>query len=121
METDTQKWAWNNASSELHSVADASLCLTVFADVPSAERTVWAAPLYDGSVGVVLYNIALSAQELTVQFEDVGFAPDATVAVRNLLTHRSAGTHLQSFAIMVPAHGVATLRLKQVVREASAL
>ena len=107
-----QWWTWNNSTGELRSASDPMMCLTVFTDVPSRETSVWAAPMDDGSVGVVLYNIALSELPVTVDFEDVGFQLSEQVSIRDLQQHDELGVFRGSFTASVPSHGVVTLRIR---------
>merc|ERR1712137_281302 len=96
-ENTEQQWIWSNATGEIRSAAEPDMCLTVFSDVPSGLSSVWAAPMHDGSVGVVLYNIALTQQNVTAVFEDVGFLPGQKVSVRNLLQHSDEGVYTDTF------------------------
>jgi len=106
-----QEWQWNNSTGEFRSTANPSMCLTVFADVPSRETSVWAVPMQDGSVGVVLYNTALTQQTVTVNFLDAGFGTSDKVAVRDLLQHAELGVFQGAFSAPVKPHGVVTLKL----------
>ncbi|CAE7510649.1 AGAL3 [Symbiodinium sp. KB8] len=109
--TPGQVWKWDATAGALHPADDAEQCLTVFQDVPTAERSVWAAPLADGSVGVVLYNVALQDANITLNMQDAGFTSGQSVNVRDLWAHRDVGTFRDTFTALTPGHGVVALRL----------
>ena len=55
-------------------------------------QEVWAGPLADGSVGVVLFNRNDTlSQRMTVRWADVGLSANATAVVRDLWSHKDIG------------------------------
>ena len=66
-----------------------------------------------GDVAVVLFNPTSAPQKLSFSLRDVGFAPDTSVHVRDMLSHADAGTAKGTFetAATVSPHGSAALRL----------
>ena len=59
---------------------------------------VWAGPLMDGSVGVVLLNRnETMTQTVTAQWPDIGLPADTEATVRDLWLHAKLGDYSQSF------------------------
>jgi len=81
-------------------------CLTV-----SGGQEVWAGPLHDGSIAVVLFNRAASAQKVTVQWADIGLK--GTANVRDLWAHKDLGAFETSFSVVVNSHGAAMLKISK--------
>ena len=79
---------------------------------PHRNSRIWARPLADGSFAVAFFNFAGTADEISLDFEDLGLA--GGMAVRNLWERRDLGRCRQRFAIPVPAHGAQLLRVAPV-------
>jgi alpha-galactosidase len=74
------------------------------------EQEVWAKPMSDGSVAVVLLNRASGAATISTTAGQLGLAPASSYTVRDLwskATTSSSGT----ISASVPAHGVAMYRV----------
>ena len=86
-------------------------------DPDAGALEVWACPLEDGDVAVLLFNRDENfpnAEPRTISFvwEDVGLPAGIMVAVRNLWDHTDEGNFLRGFHADVPAHGVVMLRVQ---------
>lgn len=85
---------------------------------------VWAKPLADGAVAVLLFNQRAEATEGWIRWEDVGLRP-GPATVRDLWAHQDLGVHTDTgsfadrFTADVPPHGVVMLRITPVSREES--
>jgi alpha-galactosidase len=78
----------------------------------NSSSEVWAKPLEDGSVVVLLLNRADQAADLRVNWSDVGLL-EANVKVRDLWQRQDLGVFDAGFtAQAVPAHGSVMLRLR---------
>jgi len=78
----------------------------------SSGQDVWAAPLHDGSIGVVLLNRGNDTSDITVQWSDIGLPSGATVNIRDLWAHQSLGSATGSYTSKaIPSHGSVTLKL----------
>ncbi len=75
---------------------------------------VWAGPLANGDIGVVLFNRDTVNANISVTWETLGMKPGTTAAVRDLVKHVDLGQFEDSYSAMVPSHGVATLRVTMV-------
>lgn len=83
------------------------------ADVP--RLSVWTGPLRDGAYAALLLNAGTSAAEITLrrgmlwgQEDD----PVPNLTVRDLWQHKNVASFTDAFAVTVPAHDVAFLRLE---------
>jgi alpha-galactosidase len=70
---------------------------------------IWAKPLAGGGKAVGLFNLSDLPAEMDLKFADVGFGEGA--AARDVWAAKDLGRLQGSFKVMVPAHGVALLRL----------
>lgn len=70
---------------------------------------VWSRPLKDGSIAVGLFNRSDAAAEAAVDWSELGMA--AKPQVRDLWTHADLGRTEGGVKRVVPAHGVALLRV----------
>jgi hypothetical protein len=89
-------------------------------DRPAGSREVWAGPLSNGDVAVVLFNRGVLPARITARWSDVGLARGAAAKVRDLWAHAERGTFTGEFSEWVPGHGVVMLRLSPVVAAAAA-
>ncbi|MGH8146918.1 MAG: glycoside hydrolase family 27 protein [Rhodanobacteraceae bacterium] len=71
---------------------------------------VWAKPMSDGSVAVILLNRGQGPLHIATRAAAVGLKPAASYTVRNLWTHRSS-TSRGSIEASVPTHAVAMFRV----------
>ena len=81
-------------------------------DYPPALQ-VWAKPLKDGSVAVVLFNRATVPSAITADWGRIGIRT-RTATVRDLWAHKDMGTAERHYTATVPAHGVVMLRVTPV-------
>ena len=82
----------------------------------SSGAEVWAGPLADGSVGVVLFNRNDTlTQPMTVRWSDVGLSGNATAVVRDLWAHADVGQFVGEWSVdAVRPHASVTVRLHPV-------
>jgi len=71
---------------------------------------VWAGPLADGSVAVVLLNVVTQRQTITANWADIDLPPTTTATVRDLWKHQDLGTFKGSFSAAV--NGTAAIMLR---------
>jgi len=79
-------------------------------NMTSNGAEVWAGPLSDHSVALVLLNSDDSTQNVTAHFTDIGLT--GTASVRDLWAHEDQGTATDSITRSVERHSVVMLRLK---------
>jgi len=72
---------------------------------------VYAAPLANGDVGVVLLNRGPAVANIIAQYTDIGLPQQATASVRDLWSHSDLGMFKSSVSLSVESHGSRTLRL----------
>ena len=115
-----QTWDWSAPTGQFVSSAsppgagNRKQCLARTKDVLGGALETWAGPLANGDLVVVLFNRnAPAPAQMTAQWADLGLAPSARMAVRDVLARTDNGTATGSFATAapVPVHGVAVLRL----------
>jgi alpha-galactosidase len=75
-----------------------------------AALQVWSKPLQDGAVAVALLNRADTQATISAAFARVGIRKD-TALVRDLWSHADLGGFVKKFALAVPPHGVAMVRM----------
>ncbi|CAF0933034.1 unnamed protein product [Didymodactylos carnosus] len=103
---DNQKWNWNSQDSTVRSKLNGN-CLTV-----QQELEVWAGPLADGSLAVMLLNRGVSNEPMTVKWTDIGLKAQQSALVRDLWKHMDLGTFTGMYAEpMVQSHGVVMLKI----------
>ena len=79
---------------------------------PSTGGEVWGGPLANGDFGVILFNRGNSSVNFTIGFsEHLGFNPQATVSIRDLVAHEDLGSFSDTFSSVVNSHASQTLRL----------
>src|SRR5579859_935789 len=76
----------------------------------SGDQEVWARELADGRYAVGLFNLANASASVTVKWSDVGIAATPTKA-RDLWAHHNFTLDGPEYTAVVPAHGVALLRI----------
>lgn len=72
------------------------------------DREVWMKPLKDGSRAVILLNRGAAAQNISVQWGDIGVR-GGRATVRDLWAKRDAPAQAGGYSAVVPSHGVAML------------
>ena len=89
---DDQAWIFNLTDGTVRNKRN-GLCVTV-----EAELEIWAATLSDGSQAVLLLNRGNTGSEpITVKWSDIGFSPDRSALVRDLVAHKDLGTFTGSY------------------------
>ena len=81
-------------------------------NMTSDGAEVWAGPLADHSVAVVLLNSGSETQNITAYFGDIGWSSTVTALVRDLWAHQDQGMATGSISRSVDSHSVVMLRLK---------
>lgn len=71
----------------------------------------WVGPLSGGRFAVVLFNRSPADDTITLNWADMGVAPTAAFAVRDIWAAADRGVRMGAYSAMVPAHGVAFLVL----------
>lgn len=79
---------------------------------PFSEQ-VFAKPLADGSVAVLLLNRGTETMPVTANWTDIGLDSDDQAMVRDLWDHADKGMHAGSYTTEVPGHGVALLTITE--------
>ena len=77
----------------------------------ASRQEVWAAPLADGALAVLLVNRGEQAAVVTARWEDLGLPEAQEAAVRDLWEGRDVGVVTGSVHAAVRSHGVALLRV----------
>ena len=75
------------------------------------DREVWAGPLDDGSVAVVLFNKGDSSVSITAQWKDIFLQPNQSATVKDLWAHKDMGSMTGSVTATVASHGVVMYRI----------
>src|SRR5215469_7269147 len=78
----------------------------------NGDLEVWAKQLKDGSRAVVLLNRSDSEQEITANWEDVGYPKTLGASVRDLWEHKDLGRMTGKFSARVAPHGVVMITVK---------
>ncbi len=76
------------------------------------NQDVWAKPLQNGGVAVVLLNRGASEQTIGVKWDEIGLNAGQKAAVRDLWAHKDLGVVKDSFSAPVPSHGAVMVTLK---------
>jgi alpha-galactosidase len=82
------------------------------------ERTeVWSRPLADGTIAVGLFNRGLAPATVTARWSDLGLA--GRQPIRDLWQRKDLDTRNDSYAALVPRHGVVLVKIGRPVTAAS--
>jgi len=76
------------------------------------DLEVWAKQLKDGSRAVVLLNRSGTEQEITANWQDIGYPANVSASVRDLWQHKDLGKMSGKFSTRVPSHGVVMVTVK---------
>lgn len=114
-----QTWTIDSASGLIYSStappgADTRFCLARTPDVLGGALEVWAGPLENMDIVVVLFNRnAPSPTNITVEWSVLGLEPSLKMNVRDIWGSADLGVYAGSFTTPTPVdvHGVAFLRL----------
>ncbi len=103
---DTQKWIWNITDGSIHSEHNGK-CLT---QIPELE--VWAGPLVDAAVAVVLLNRGKTSAPMTVRWADIGLPVEDLAIVRDLWTRKNIGPFRNNYTSPnIEPHAVMMLKI----------
>ncbi len=78
----------------------------------SGDAEVWSKQMKDGSRAVILLNRGSVAQEISVNWEEIGYPGHLNAAVRDLWQHKELGNFTEKFSASVPSHGVVMMLVK---------
>ena len=76
------------------------------------DREVWSKQLHDGSRAVLLLNRGAAENNVTVQWNEIGYPNTVSASVRDLWQHKEAGKFTGKFSAAVPSHGVVVLTVR---------
>ncbi len=76
------------------------------------DLEIWARPLKDGSRAVVLFNRGATTQEISVDWEQLGYPEHLSAAVRDLWQHKDLGKFTGKFSAPVESHGVVMVTVR---------
>jgi hypothetical protein len=103
---DNQQWKYDTATKKL--ITEENFCLTASAD---GFLEVWAGPLEDKSLAVILFNRAGATNDITALWSDIGLPANTTATVRDLWAHSDLGSFTNSYSASVPTHAVKMLKI----------
>jgi alpha-galactosidase len=78
----------------------------------SGEQEIWARPLFDGGQAIGLFNRGGEPAKIAVEWSKLGLKT-APTRTRDLWAHSDVKVDGSEYSVMVPAHGVVTLRVSQ--------
>jgi alpha-galactosidase len=76
------------------------------------DLEVWAKQLKNGDRAVILLNRSSSAQQITANWEQLGYPEHLSASVRDLWTHRDLGKSTGKFSAQVESHGVVMVTVR---------
>jgi len=76
------------------------------------DREVWSKELKDGSRAVILFNRGSAEQNVTANWEAVGYPATFSAALRDLWQHKDLGKFTGKFSATVPSHGVVMVTVR---------
>lgn len=78
----------------------------------AGDQEIWAGPLANGDIGLVLFNRGDDAATITVDFsKDLGLAPNTAVSIRDLVDHTNLGKFTNTYSAKINTHASQTLRV----------
>jgi alpha-galactosidase len=78
----------------------------------NGDLEVWAKQLKDGSRAVILLNRGGSEQQISANWEDLGYPRAVPASVRDLWLHKDLGKFTGKFSAGVASHGVVMVTIK---------
>ncbi len=78
----------------------------------NGDAEVWSKQLKDGSRAVVLLNRGSAEQEISANWEDLGYPDHLSASVRDLWQHKDLGKFTGKFSAPVVSHGVVMITVK---------
>jgi len=107
---DNQKWTYNSSTGMFESAVTAK-CLDVNSST-SEPLEVWAGPLANGDIAVILLNqVSTTEERMTATWTDIGLSSTRSASVRDIWQHKDMGNFTGSYSATVEAHGVVFLRI----------
>jgi hypothetical protein len=100
-----QKWTFNTTDNTIRGLGR---CLTPRLD---NSLEVWAGPLSDGSVAVILFNRSTNPSQITAKWSDIGLAKGKRAMVRDLWTRQDHGYYTDNFTAHVEPHAVVFVKI----------
>jgi len=94
-----QQWSYNTATKTIS--AD-GICL----GVGGANLEVYAGPLANKAIAVLLFNRGQVATPITAAWKDIGLSDNTKATVRDLWQKKNLGTFAGNFTAVVASHGV---------------
>jgi alpha-galactosidase len=76
------------------------------------DLEVWGKQLKDGGRAVVLLNRGGSEQQISVNWEDLGYPNTLSASVRDLWQHKDLGKFTGKFSAAIASHGVVMITVK---------
>jgi len=76
------------------------------------DLEIWAREMAGGNRAAVLFNRSTSEQQITLNWEDLGYPSHLPAAVRDLWDHKDLGKFTGSFSARVPSHGVVMVMVR---------
>jgi alpha-galactosidase len=78
----------------------------------NGDLEVWAKQLKDGSRAVVLLNRGGAEQNISANWEDLGYPNHLSASVRDLWQHKDLGKFTGRFSASVASHGVVMVTVR---------
>jgi len=78
---------------------------------PAGDQEIWAGPLMNGDLGVVLFNRGASAANVTFSFSLLGLKAGTSANIRDLVQHKDLGKFTDVYSAEIKSHASQTLRL----------
>jgi len=104
-----QLFSLNHTDNTIRINLKPNLCLGLSHVVPVGQQEVWAAPMANGDMAVILFNRAAETARITAFFADIGLT-SVNAAVRDLWAHASLGPYSNQFSATLDSHAVQFLR-----------
>ena len=76
------------------------------------DLEVWSRQLHDGGRAVILLNRGTTESTITARWEDLGYPPHLSAAVRDLWEHKDLGQFTGKYSASVPAHAVVMVTVR---------
>ena len=76
------------------------------------DLEVWAKQLQDGNRAVALLNRGASSQQITANWEQLGYPVHLSAAVRDLWAHKDLGKFTGKFSSSVLSHGLMMITVR---------
>jgi alpha-galactosidase len=78
----------------------------------NGDLEVWAKQLKDGGRAVILFNRGASEQQVTANWEDIGYPGNLSASVRDLWQHKDLGKLTGKFSAPVASHAVVMVTVR---------